>query len=99
VGNVVALCGRQAAGSVECTIDHVNSRMISLRPRRVQYFRLLRFADCRKYVTGRRATYQFVLESVISLSVRTGTAYAVAPVNVYLAHDVVGVCTTSPNLP
>jgi hypothetical protein len=65
MGNVVALCGRQAAGSVESTTDHVNSRMISPRLRRVQHFRLLRFADCRKYVTGRRVTYQFALESVI----------------------------------
>ena len=46
--NVVALCGRQAAGSVESTIDHVNSGMISLRLRRVQYVRRLRFDDCRE---------------------------------------------------
>ena len=65
MGNVVALCWTQAAGSVESTTNYVNTRMIRLRLRRVQHFCQLRFAFFRKYVTGRRVTYQFALESVI----------------------------------
>ena len=64
-GMLLPCVGGRQRGACESTTDHVNYRMISLRLRRVQHFRLLRFADCRKYVTGSRATYQFVLESVI----------------------------------